>query len=393
MNIETKKRETALPWIELIPEYPSALDWNRWCEEIPGLRRLDHCVQDPVHHAEGDVGTHTRMVLAALLGDPGYTAAAKERQWVMFMAALLHDIAKPDTTVVDPVSGRIGQPGHSRRGAVDARLLLWHAGAPIELREAVCRLIAVHQVPFFAFDSRKGESAEFIVRKLSWEMDLRELVAVAKADMTGRHCADQAGHLADIELFAELAREEDAWGQARRFQSPHTAVAYFRGASVHPDTVLHQREGSQVIVLSGPPAAGKNTWVRHHRPDWPVVSFDDAREELGLRYGKNEGKVAHLALDKARALLRERKPFVWNATHLSQRMRERTLDLLFAYDAQVEIVHLEQSPQEILRRNKARDTSLSNAKLMQMLEQWEPPLPTEAHSVRYDIGTSSPRLF
>lgn len=304
----------------------------------------------------------------------------------MFLAALLHDIAKPDTTVIDTGSGRVSQPGHSRRGAVDARLLLWRAGAPIELREAVCRVIAVHQVPFFAFDSRRGESAEFLVRKLSWELDLRELVAVARADMTGRVCTDQAGHLADIELFAELAREEGAWGQPRPFQSQHTAVAYFRGASVHPDSALHRRPGSKVTLLSGPPAAGKNTWVRQHRPNWPVVSFDDPREELGLRYGKNEGKVAHLALDKARALLRDRTSFVWNATHLSQRVREKTLSLLFAYDAEVDIVHLEQTPGELLRRNKARNTSLSNTKLMQMLNHWEAPLPTEAHSVRFEVG-------
>lgn len=380
------KNDLHLPWAELIPSNAMALDWPQWCAAVPDLCRLDQTVQDPIHHAEGDVGTHTRMVLAALRDDPFYKAAEPKRQWVMFLAALLHDIAKPDTTVIDLDSGRVSQPGHSRRGAVDARLLLWRAGAPIDLREAVCRLIAVHQVPFFAFDSRRGESAEFIVRKLSWELDLRELVAVARADMTGRVCIDQAGHLADIELFAELASEEGAWGQPRPFQSQHTAVAYFRGASVHPDSALHQRPGSKVTMLSGPPASGKNTWVRQHRPDWPVVSFDDAREELGLRYGKNEGKVAHLALDKARALLREQKPFVWNATHLSQRVREKTLNLLFSYDAEVDIVHLEQRPDELLRRNKARDTSLSNTKLMQMLSHWEAPLPTEAHSVRFEVG-------
>jgi predicted kinase len=96
----------------------------------------------------------------------------------------------------------------------------------------------------------------------------------------------------------------------------------------------------------------------------PVVSFDDAREALGLRYGKNEGQVAHRTIDNAKALLRAHQPFVWNATHLSQRIRDKSLDLLFAYDAQVEIVHLEQTPEELLRRNKARDTSLSNAKLL-----------------------------
>lgn len=385
MSLETRQaiKSMALPWSDLIPTGGACLDWARCCEAIPALSRLDETVQDPIHHAEGDVGIHTRMVLTALLHDMSFLAASSNRQWVMFMAALLHDVAKPDTTVIDPITGRVGQPGHSRRGAIEARLLMWRAGVPIELREAVCRIIAVHQVPFFAFNSRNGDSAEFIVRKLSWELDLRDLVTVARADMMGRRCDTQANHLADIELFAQLAQEEGAWGVPRPFADRHTAISYFRGASVHPEHALHQRPGSRVTLLSGPPASGKNTWVSRHRPDWPVVSFDDAREALGLRYGKNEGKVAHLAIESAKSLLRERRPFVWNATHLSQRVREKSLSLLFAYDAEVEIVHLEQPPDELLRRNKVRDTSLSNAKLLSMLQCWEVPLPTEAHLVSY----------
>ena len=65
----------------------------------------------------------------------------------MFLAALLHDVAKCSTTVVSD-DGRISQPGHSRKGAVDARIALWEAGAPVLQREAICRLITVHQVPF-----------------------------------------------------------------------------------------------------------------------------------------------------------------------------------------------------------------------------------------------------
>jgi len=129
------------------------------------------------------------------------------------------------------------------------------------------------------------------------------------------------------------------------------------------------------------PASGKNTWVAKHRPGLPVVSFDDAREALGLAHGKNEGMVAHRAHDEARHWLRQKQDFVWNATHLSHQMRSKTLELLYAYDAQVEIVHLEQPLPELLRRNQQRDTTLSNAKLLKMLTRWEAPLPTEAHEV------------
>jgi predicted kinase len=113
------------------------------------------------------------------------------------------------------------------------------------------------------------------------------------------------------------------------------------------------------------------------------VSYDDAREELGLRHGKNEGRVSDLAIDKAKDLLRAKKSFIWNATHLGPLSRQKTLDLLFAYNAQVEVVYLERPRAALLARNSKRDTSLNNKMLQAMLLKWEPPLPTEAHAVRY----------
>ena len=122
-----------------------------------------------------------------------------------------------------------------------------------------------------------------------------------------------------------------------------------------------------MIVLSGLPASGKNSWQAKHKPDLPVISYDDAREALGLRHGQNEGAAAHFAIDQAKALLRERRPFVWNATHLSAQMRKKTLDLLYAYDARVQLVYLEASEAEIRRRNTRRDSSLRNQDIARML--------------------------
>ena len=109
-------------------------------------------------------------------------------------------------------------------------------------------------------------------------------------------------------------------------------------------------------------------------------------EALGLKHGENEGAAAHRAVDFAKQMLREKAPFVWNTTHLSSQMRKKTLDLLFAYDAQVEIVYLEQPPAVIFKRNTRRDTSLSNKSIERMLFKWEVPLPTEAHAVDYPLS-------
>ncbi|QTD45718.1 AAA family ATPase [Ottowia testudinis] len=369
----------------LIPQPGATYDWKRLCELLPALVALESTPQDARHHAEGNVGIHTRMVLDALLADPAWQAAAEARRQVMFLAALLHDVAKPDTTVIDPVTGAIGQPGHSKRGAVDARILLWKAAMPFEEREAVCRIIAVHQLPFWAFDSRRGQTPEFMVRRLSWELDVSELTCVARADMRGRVCADQASHLADIELFEELAREQACWNQPWPAADAHTRLHYARGKAIDPGFALHQEDGSQVIVMCGMPAAGKDTWVRNHASELPVASFDDAKAELGLKHGQNDGKAAHHAIDKAKALLRSKSAFVWNATHLSHDMRNRTLDLLYAYNACVRLVYLEAPESLVFSRNARRDTTLTNKSLARMLYRWEVPLPWEAHAVEYHV--------
>jgi predicted kinase len=376
MNYE--QLQTLVPVAGKSPDFPACL------EAFPALEHAKTTPQSPVYHAEGDVWTHTKMVVKELLALSDYQSASRIDQEIAFLAALLHDMAKYSTTVVNPETGAIGQPGHSRKGAIDARIALWDAGVPFDVREQICRLINVHQVPFYALEgTRSGKSPEYIVRQLSWQLDIPLLATLAEADMRGRICPDKQKVLDNIELFRELAREEDCYGKPRSCADAHTRVSYIRGADVHPDYPLYQEQGSKVIVMSGLPASGKNTWVDQHVSGRPVVSFDDAREELGLRHGKNEGKVSHHAVDLAKELLRRKEPFVWNATNLSELMRKKTLDLLFKYHAEFEIVYLEKPRAELLRRNAKRDTSLSNKTLEGMLHRWDLPLPTEAHDIRY----------
>ena len=143
------------------------VDFVACLDLFPILEQAKTTPQDPIYHGEGDVWTHTQMVVTALLADADFAALTLEQQRTVFLAALLHDVAKYRTTVVDE-HGRIGQPGHSKKGALDARILLWELGLPIPEREAICRMIAVHQVPFFAFeDNRQGRTPVWLCHQLS----------------------------------------------------------------------------------------------------------------------------------------------------------------------------------------------------------------------------------
>ena len=348
---------------------------------FPVLEQAKTTPQDPVYHGEGDVWTHTQMVVAELLALADFQAASKSEQRILFLAALLHDVAKYRTTVINE-DGRIGQPGHSKKGALDARILLWELGLPFAEREAVCSLIAVHQVPFFAFeDNRHGHTPQWLCHSLSWQTNVRLLCALAEADMQGRVCADKSRALDNIALLRELAREEGCEQTPKVFANEHTRLRYFQGHEVYPDFALQLPQGSKVTLMCGLPASGKNTWVTQHAGGVPVLSYDDTRQRLGLKYGANEGLVAHTVFEMAKTYLREKQDFVWNATHLSAQMRQKNVAVSLAYDAHVRIAYVEADKATLLKRNQARDSSLSNAKLLQMLKHWEMPSVLEAHQL------------
>ena len=348
---------------------------------FPVLEQAKTTPQDPVYHGEGDVWTHTQMVVAELLVLADFQAASESEQRILFLAALLHDVAKYRTTVINE-DGRIGQPGHSKKGALDARILLWELGLPFAEREAVCSLIAVHQVPFFAFeDNRHGHTPQWLCHSLSWQTNVRLLCALAEADMQGRVCADKSRALDNIALLRELAREEGCEQTPKVFANEHTRLRYFQGHEVYPDFALQLPQGSKVTLMCGLPASGKNTWVTQHAGGVPVLSYDDTRQRLGLKYGANEGLVAHTVFEMAKTYLREKQDFVWNATHLSAQMRQKNVAVSLAYDAHVRIAYVEAGKATLLKRNQARDSSLSNAKLLQMLKHWEMPSVLEAHQL------------
>lgn len=376
--------------LSLFPENGSVTDFEKFLTAFPELIDLATTPQDSYYHGEGDVWTHTKMVCTALMSLPDYQQSSYRDQFVMFYSALFHDISKPACTKLED-NGKITSAGHSKRGAVDTRIMLWKAGVPFDIREDIVNIIATHQVPFFAFadkpkvgSNKPLRTPEYIANQLSWQLPLNLLINVATADMMGRFYPEKQNSLDDILLFKEVALEQGCYDKPRAFPDTTTRLEYFRSTGmISADYPFFKDKGSDVIVLSGLPAVGKNKWVEDNAQGLEVLSFDDAKEALGLVQGDNVGKAVHMVTDRAKELLRKKQPFVWNATHLSAQMRNKTLDLLFNYNAHVHIVYLEAPEDEIKRRNSARDSTLPNSKIDEMLFRWEVPSKLEAHNVSY----------
>ena len=93
--------------------------------------------------------------------------------------------------------------------------------------------------------------------------------------------------------------------------------------------------------MSGLPGVGKDTWIQRNAPDLPMISLDEIRKELKYSPTHNQGKVANLARERAKELLRQHQHFVWNATNITAQMRESLVALFETYHARVRIVYLE----------------------------------------------------
>ena len=372
--------QTSISWLPRPPAY--SVDWEQVGREFPAVGRLAGCPQDAVHHAEGDVLVHTRMVVEALASMPAWRALPEAEREIVFTAALLHDVAKPACTRVE--DGRVTSRGHSKRGAVMARSLLWGMDAPMEAREQVAALIRFHQIPFFLIDKPDGRRTLFEVSQ-SARCDL--LALVAEADARGRVCADAQRLLDNVALFAQYAEEHDCLSAPRRFPNDHSRFLYFRKEGRDPDYTAYDDTVCEVVMMSGLPGAGKDFWVAENRPDWPVVSLDALRREMKVAPTDNQGPVVSAARELAREHLRRKRNFVWNATNVSRQTRELSVNLFAAYNARVRIVYVEAPEARLYAQNRERADAVPAEVIRKLTARWEVPDLTEAHRVDWIEGS------
>jgi predicted kinase len=366
-------------WLALA-ERP-AIDWHDLAARLPFVAAMQGCLQDTIHHAEGDVWTHTRLVVEALKTRRGATASPPARWPGLFLAALLHDIAKPATRSEHTDENgliRVHHHGHSRLGASMAWEFLWREGVPRPIREQVYHLIFWHQRPFHLGLSSKLENRAITFSQLGrWD----ELLAHAASDLEGRISAtsdDTATHLA---LLGEAIEARNLMTASWPFASDAARVWHARVAGRSPYYDPPSPKGSHVIVLSGLPGAGKDTYCRTHLADWPQVSLDRWREVLGIAPDEAQGRVVQKALEEARGFLRAKRPFVWNATNVSRQHRDRAVGLCLDYDALVEIHAFDTPPEQLLAQNRAREKVVPEAVIEKLIRKWEPPSLLEAHKV------------
>jgi predicted kinase len=367
------------PGTPIAPDY--TVDWDEIMAMYDWLKPLESCPQNPVYHGEGNVLIHTRLVCEALVGLAGWRSLDPTSQSILFAAALMHDIAKPGATVVDE-AGQITAKGHVRQGVKLAMGILWNMGVAVEHRMAVAGVIGQGSLPLWFWDKGNPEKAMItasVVSRCDW------IALMAEADVLGRWCDDREAILDRVKFFREYAMELGVFDRPWAFPSDHSRFCYFQKEAGDPRYEAFDDRRCEVILMSGLPGVGKDTWVAQHYGDYPVVSLDAIRRELGVTSRDSQGQVIALAKERAKGYLRAGRSFVWNATNLSQQLRGQLIGMFGNYGARVRIVYLEVPLGVQQVRNRSRSAVVPQGAIDRMVGMLEVPSMVEAHEVRWVV--------
>ena len=370
-------------WNRLKQVIPYAPTWKIHWEILadtplkPLILAMKHTQQNPLWHGEGDVWTHTKMVCEELVTEEEYRNLPENQQQILFLAAFFHDIGKiPCTRWVD---GAWISPSHTLIGSKMVRELLWKDFGVCgtkelqNIRECICTLIRTHSVPVHILDQKDPERRLIAIAaqgKLIPDFSLSLLQILVQADLKGRIYEDINGSLEMIELCYQ-------------FPSLKTEHAYLSGKNVWREQELYDDAWGEVLLMSGLPGTGKDTWLEQYDSHLPMISLDQIRKELGVLPTQPQGKVINEARQRAKEFLRNHQPFVWNATNTTSMIRRKQIQLFEQYHASVKIVFLETDWETEQARNSGRKNEVPQTAIEKMLKNLELPEMREAQRVEW----------
>jgi poly(A) polymerase len=134
---------------------------------LPEVLTLIGCEQPPEWHPEGDVYTHTCIMLEML---------EKDAPLSLCLATLLHDIAKPPTQTFDEEAGRIRFNGHESMGAEMTEVILSRLKYPNAVIRDAVHMVSRHMQFMNVQKMRKAKLKRFMSEPtFSLEMELHRV--------------------------------------------------------------------------------------------------------------------------------------------------------------------------------------------------------------------------
>lgn len=165
---------------------------------FPELNLLISCLHDPVWHAEGDVWTHTLLVIDIASELKYFFDNEIDRQAFM-LGALCHDLGKPYCN--DIKDGKIRAFMHDSYGELPTKNLLNRFGiADVYIINKVLLYVKNHLIPMQIYKSNSTMSEKALVR-LEKKIHIPHLCLLTMADHWGRTDSDAIHRVCPSALF------------------------------------------------------------------------------------------------------------------------------------------------------------------------------------------------
>ncbi len=347
-----------------------------WAEKQPWAASMAETAQDPKLHAEGDVWTHTKKVCHELTGLSEWTVHSAHDQAVLYLAALLHDVAKPTTTEERP--DRIISPNHGPAGQRIAGKILINEPLSLADRMRILGMIRYHTTPPSITKRAKPERT---VIDVSWRAPSDMLYLLAVADGLGRDSVERQAFLDRVEEYKKICHKMNCFEQPYPFANDLARFLWFRNSLKDPTAVYEEDYCCEVTMLAGLPGAGKDYWYKHNAAHLPMLSLDDIRKELGISWTDDQGPVIRGAEERFIGYLKDGTDFVYNATNINREMRRKWIRIARHRSARIKVVYIEPPLETIRKQNRQREAVVDEQVVEEYIEKIEVPDATEAHEV------------
>lgn len=325
-------------------------DKEDYCQNADGSMNYDLDVNP--YHQEGDIWTHTMMVCKQAENSP----------YLIKIAALLHDIGKPDTRNINPKNGYVSFFNHDAVSAFKALNILKRPELNLKNSDIIhiFNLIALHTQVF--------------------KQDLDQL---------------QNTFMGNQELADDLIRLGTADSDGRFTSTPsHTRKDFFNVP------ILGKKESKkEVIIMCGVPGSGKSTYIDKNFPEAVIVSRDNCLMDVAtsqfpdknFTYNEAFKKVNQKLVDKA---LKGRfftakcagdtgTTIVVDMTHMSKKSRKKSLSY-FGPEYKKKCVVMLTDLETIYLRNQNRTGKvIDNRVIQRMMKSFYPPMLNEFDEIEY----------
>ena len=352
---------------------------------FPLLLRYEDTEQDEVWHAEGNVLIHTELVLDEVYKIIDTHKLSKDDKVILILSALLHDIAKPSTTVSE-FSERenricVKAPKHEIIGRDYLSYRLLDLGINEYVYKNVLSLVAYHQVPKMLVIRNKDKS-DYIHHMQMVNYNL--MYHLECADIKGRICNDTDSQLSYLDEYKMFCDEYDL-NTSDSYNDVVGTYLLSRNELYSLDEAEHKlwdhKKHSRVTILCGIPGSGKSSVAIGN-----IISLDSIRKEIGDKNHKRSSEVINIAKERLKEYLRNKEDVTYDATNYRKDFRQKLFDLCHAYHADVTLHMILKPLKQCLIDNRCRgDKQVDDAYIIHQSNRFEFPEYGEYHRLKIDI--------